>query len=66
MNLAICAVLLRQYVAPFKASLETDYLTPGDKLNAVRNAASDNGDSEIESILDYIESRGLTKTFFPE
>ena len=66
MNIAICSVLLKAYCRPMIETLERDYETPEDKLEAVRNSASDDGNEEIVAICDWVESVGLTETFFPK
>lgn len=66
MNIGICAVLLKAFCAPYISTLEEEYPTPEDKLEAVRNLASDQGNDEIVTIVDWIEKAGLTTTFFPE
>jgi hypothetical protein len=64
MNLAICAVILRDFVKPFQSSLELDFESGEDRFYAVMNAASDSGDEEILNILEYIEKQDLIETFF--
>ena len=62
-NLAIVAVLLRSYVSMFVYDLDR-YETAEEKLEAVRNSASDDGNEEIEDICNFIERNKLTQTFF--
>lgn len=65
-NLAIVHVLLKNYLGGMVSLLESDdYPTPADKLEAVRNMASDDGNDEIVSICDYLERKNLVETFFP-
>jgi hypothetical protein len=64
MNAGICAVILKAYVRPFIETLNNDYDRTDDKFEAVRNAASDEGNEEILEILNWIESRNLKETFF--
>jgi len=64
-NLAVVAVLLRDFCRPWMRELEM-YDSPEEKLEAVRNEARDCGNDEIEAICDYIERKSLTRTFFPE
>ena len=63
-NLAIVSVVLKSFCKPFLNTLETQYLTPEDKLEAVRNEASDSGNEEVVAMCDYIENKKLTETFF--
>ena len=65
-NLLIVATILREYLADHIETLEECYPTPAEKLEAVRNMASDDGEEEIVDICDYIERQNLTQTFFPE
>jgi hypothetical protein len=65
-NLGIVAVILKDFCRPWVAVLEEEYPTPEDKLEAVRNMASDSGNEEVLAICEYLESKGLVKTFFPE
>ena len=65
MNLGIVVVLMRAYVAPWIEELDL-YETSEEKLEAVRNSASDEGNEEIVQMCDWIESTGMTKTLFPE
>ena len=65
-NLGVVAVLLRAYCAPIISILENEYPTPEDKLEAVRIMATDEGNEEISDICDYIENKGLIRTFFPD
>lgn len=64
-NLAIVSIVLKDFIKAWKSQLEEYYTTPEEKLCAVRNAASDEGNDEIVAMLDYIEVKGLTETFFP-
>lgn len=67
MNIAIVAVLLKDFCKPFLCELESGrYPTPEDKLEAVRIAASDAGNDEIVWFCDWIEIQKLTRSFFPE
>ncbi len=65
-NLAIVAVILRDFCAPWLAELEAFCETLEEKLEAVRNSASDQGNEEVVAICDYLEHQGLIRTFFPE
>lgn len=65
-NLAIVAVVLKDFCRPFLTELEQCYETPEDKLECVRNSASDQGNEEVVAMCDYIKQKGLTRTFFPE
>ena len=65
-NLAIVAVVLRDFCAPWLSQLEACYPTPEDKLSAVRSTAIELENTEVLAMCDYIERAGLTRTFFPE
>lgn len=64
MNLAICSVILKDFVKPFIGTLNDSYDTGEDKFYAVMNAASDSGNDEVMEILEYIEKQDLIETFF--
>lgn len=64
MNLAIIHVLLKSYIKPFEQTLLNEYHGTDDRFEAVRNNASDEGNTEIVEILDYIELNNLKATFF--
>lgn len=64
-NLAVVAVILKSFCKPFLMELEENYPTPEDKLEGVRNAASDEGNDEIVAICNYLEKNNLIETFFP-
>lgn len=66
MNLAICSIILKDFVKPFINELEDYYPTPTDKFYAVVNAAEDSNNQEVLEILSWIEKQDLIKTFFPE
>jgi len=65
MNIAFVSVILRQFCKPFLKDLERYHETPLDKLAAVRNEASDQGNEEVIELCDWIESSELETTFFP-
>lgn len=65
-NLAIVGVVLREFTRPFITELEHYCESPEEKLEAVRNAALDLGNDEVVAMCDYIESKGLILTFFPD
>jgi len=65
-NLMIVSILLKDFCGPYISTLEEEYLSSENKLEAVRNMASDAGNDEIVAICDYLERNDLVTTFFPE
>jgi hypothetical protein len=63
-NLAIISSILKDFCKPFLKELQDHFETSDDKFEGVRNAASDQNNEEILAICDYIERKGLIKTFF--
>lgn len=65
MNLAIVAIVLKDFCAPFIVELNECYHTTNDRFEAVYNAASDAGNTEVLELLDWIAAKELKATYFP-
>lgn len=66
MNVAIVSVVLRSYVTPWINELEELYPTPEEKIEAIINRASDEGNDEIIELCEWVIEKKLTTVFFPE
>lgn len=64
MNIAICSILLKDFIKPFEKTLLSNYQGTEDRFQAVLNQATDDNNEEIITILNWIESKNLKETFF--